>query len=146
MLELLGEALEGAPRTGEGAVELGVERVAGEQPRQRRAQLLEAPGDARQLAGPLALGPLAQALGVAPGAFVVERVHEQLRMRDEAFAGGAVGAGVVLIPAPEFAGRQRLLGQRGQQRVRMLGVGARQRGEDAHRRPARQLALAERFE
>ena len=124
MLELLVEALEGAPCTGEGAVELGVEPVVGAHHRQYAAQSLESPGDAREFAGPLTLGPRAQACGVASLACVVERLDEQLRVRDEAFAGGAVGAAVVGVPTFQLPGRQRMVRQRGAQRACMLGVGA----------------------
>lgn len=131
---------------GEGAVKLGVEPVAGAQHRQRVVQSLESLGDAHEFAAPLALGPLAQSLGVAGLVFVIERLHEQARVLNEALTGGAVGTGVVGVPALQLARGQGVRAQGSEQRVRMLGVGARQRGEDAHRRPARESACAHRFE
>jgi hypothetical protein len=50
----------------------------------------------------------------------------------------------MLEPAAQFAGRQRRIGQRAQQLIRMLSVGARQRHHDPAGRPTRQRAVAHR--
>jgi hypothetical protein len=50
----------------------------------------------------------------------------------------------MLEPAAQFAGRQRRIGQRGQQLIGMLSIGARQRHHNPGRRPTRQRALAHR--
>jgi hypothetical protein len=50
----------------------------------------------------------------------------------------------MLEPAVQFAGRQRRIGQCGQQLIGMFGVGARQRHHDPAGRPTRQRAVAHR--
>jgi len=50
----------------------------------------------------------------------------------------------MLEPAVQFAGRQRRIGQGGQQAIGTLGVGARQRHHHPIGCPVRQLAAAHR--
>ena len=99
-----------------------------------------------ELAHHLALGPLAQALGIALALAFVQAVYEQPRVPDHAFALGVRRALVVLEPRAQLARGQSLLLQAGQQTAGVFAVGARQRHEHARGRPARHARLAYRLQ
>ena len=100
--------------------------------------------EAAQIADAFAFGAAAQALAGAARLVRPQGVEEQAGFADHALADGARGLLVVFEPALQFPGRQRRHGQRRQQAIGMLGVGARQRHHDPVGRPARQLAAAHR--
>src|ERR1700674_377812 len=96
---------------------------------QRRDTLAEAREDrldAPQVGGALTLGSVAQTLAGALLAGLAQGVDKQTGTADHMVAGAAKGLLVMLEPAAQFAGRQRRIGQRGQQLIGMLSVGARQ--------------------
>jgi hypothetical protein len=91
-----------------------------------------------------AFGAGAQTLADALLSTFLQGLDEQLRVADQTFARRAARPLVMLEPAAQLTGGQRRAGQRLQQSIGMLGVGARQRGHHAGGRPARQPAIAHR--
>ncbi len=67
-------------------------------------------------------------------------------MRDQPLAQGLLRALIVAEPELELARRERRRAQRREQLLGVLGVGARQRGEDARGGPSRELSFAHRLE
>ena len=83
---------------------------------------------------------IAQLFAALHGMTFLQRLHQQSGMIDHPLAARAAGCLVVLEPLAQFARRQGLPCQRLQQTFGMLGVGARQRHQDAAGRPTRQLS------
>ena len=67
---------------------------------------------------------------------------EQVRLGQHALALSAVGLLEVLVPGAQLAGGQRFALQVREQDLRLFGVGARQRGQNAHRGPGGELTGA----
>ena len=90
-----------------------------------------------EVARQLALGPTAQALRIALAFALVQDVDEQAWVFNHAFALRMLRALVMVEPGAQLARGQPLRIQAGQQPHRVIAVGARQRGEHAHRRASR---------
>jgi len=72
----------------------------------------------------------------------LQGLTEQVRLGQHALALLAIGLLEVLIPGTQLAGGQGVALQGGEQDLRLLGVGARQRGQNPHRGPGGELTGA----
>jgi hypothetical protein len=99
-----------------------------------------------QIGCALALGACTHARIGALFVLGVQRVDEQARAGHQALADGPRAALVVGKPQVKFSGGQRLGVERIEHALRVLGVGARQRGHHPGRRPGGQGSQAHRAE
>lgn len=96
-------------------------------------------GEAFELGQPRPFWSRSQRLSLLLAGVGLQGLTEQLRLGQQALALLTVGPLVVLVPGAQLAGGQGLALQRGQQDKRLLGVGARQRGQNPHRGPGGEL-------
>jgi len=99
-------------------------------------------GEAFELGQPRPFRSRSQRLSLLLTGVGLQGLTEQVRLGQQALALLAVGPLVVLVPGAQLAGGQRLTLQGGEQDLRLFGVGARQRGQNPHRGPGRELTGA----
>src|SRR5262249_12181987 len=116
--------------------------------RREHSQALAHPADqfvdAPPLGFALTLRADTQSLGPILRGALVERLHEQLRVLDHAFAHSSPGLLVMFEPPTQLARRQRRLPQGRQKLLGMCTAGARQRCNHPRRCPSRQPPRAHR--